>query len=344
MRDRAAVPEGFRLGVTRGDAPESKASSVLRRTPRNPMSMMDTPVLFLIFNRPEPTEKIWDLLRKIRPATLRIAADGPREGRADDFRNCAETRRIVQRIDWKCDVKYRFLEKNYGCRRAVSSAIDWFFSEFEEGIILEDDCLPHREFFSFCSAALKTYRFDERVMHVNGTVHFAPDSAARRAWFSRYALVWGWASWRRAWAKYDPRLFRYPFDALSEVFSDAEVLARWRELLKKTADRRPGFDDTWDFQWSAALFAADGVAVSPPVNLIRNIGMESGTHEMPDGAARSAAVPRTFSAAEITFPPASAMTDPGADARIFDMIYRKKALLSRIAGKIGKRARNGENS
>ena len=117
----------------------------------------------------------------IHPRRLFIAADGPRSGSDSDFRNCAAARLITQKPAWSCDVKYRFLEKNYGCRRAVSGAVDWFFSQVDEGIILEDDCLPSADFFHFCSAALKQYRNDEKIMHINGTVHLPPESPDKKA-------------------------------------------------------------------------------------------------------------------------------------------------------------------
>ncbi|MBQ9502191.1 MAG: nucleotide-diphospho-sugar transferase [Lentisphaeria bacterium] len=300
-----------------------------------PEKRVGVPVLFLVFNRPELTRRVWRVLRMIRPERLYVAADGPRAGNAADFRNCAGTRRIVQQLDWPCDVKYRFLEKNYGCRRAVSSAIDWFFSEVEEGIILEDDCLPCREFFSFCAEALKNYRHDARVMHVNGTVHFSPETSDFDAWFSRYAFVWGWASWRRAWKMYDPVLLNYPFDRLSGCFPDAAVKERWDELLRNTQAGKPGFDDTWAFQWSAALFANGGLAVSPRRSLIRNIGLDSGTHEMPDCPEVSFDGISVFSGGRIRFPPV-AEADAAADALTFDRIYRKKALPVRIADKLRK--------
>ena len=193
----------------------------------------DIPILFLIFNRPETTEKIFAAIRRMQPQKLFIAADGPRSGRDDDFRNCAAARLLTQKIDWPCEVQYRFLEKNYGCRRAVSGAVDWFFSHVEQGIILEDDCLPAPDFFYFCAAALKKYSDDKRVMHINGTVHQPPENLSYDAWFSRYALIWGWATWKRAWQKYNSTLFDYPFEKLQDVFPDREKQTRWHELLIK---------------------------------------------------------------------------------------------------------------
>lgn len=292
----------------------------------NPDLSFDVPILFLIFNRPETTQKVFDVIRLIRPRRLFVAADGPRPGMDADFRNCAAARLITHKIDWPCDVQYRFLEKNYGCRRAVSGAISWFFSQVEYGIVLEDDCLPSVDFFYFCSAALETYRDDERVMHVNGTIHVPPAGLKDNAWFSRYALVWGWASWRRAWKNYDPLLLNYPFAKLHKIF-DHEKSMRWRELLNNVRQNKSGFN-TWDFQWSAALFACNGIAVSPKVNLIQNIGIGSGTHEIRSSLQYSLPEEKVWDAEKIDLP-VSGYPDLSADDIIFDRVYRKTSLKQR---------------
>lgn len=300
----------------------------------NTTPQFDTPILFLLFNRPETTRKVFERIRLLRPRQLFIAADGPRSGSDSDFRNCASARLITQNIDWQCDVKYRFLEKNYGCRRAVSGAIDWFFSQVSEGIILEDDCFPSADFFHFCSAALKKYRNNEKIMHINGTVHAPPALLTHDAWFSRYALVWGWASWARAWQKYDPVLLNYPFDKLKEVFPESEKSSRWRELLASVQQNKSGFD-TWDFQWSAALFANDGLAVSPKCNLVENIGIGSGTHEISEKLQFSLPEKSIFLSGNINLPPLG-LPDKKADDFIFNTVYRKSPLSKRAAVKIKK--------
>lgn len=277
------------------------------------------PVLLLIFNRPELAARTFAAIRAAHPARLFIAADGPRHDRPDDFRNCALARLAVQKTDWPCDVRCRFLEHNYGCRAAVSSAIDWFFREVEAGIILEDDCEPSPAFFDFCSEALWKYRDDERVMHVNGTVFHTPGSGRENAWFSRYALVWGWAGWRRAWRHCDVSLCNYPWERLPEVFPDPVAAKRWRRLLVQVRDGRPGFDDSWAFPWSAALFARGAVAVSPPCNLVVNRGTAGGTHRMPGAAFRRPVVPE----GKLSFAfPDDCRPDDACDAALFRDIYR----------------------
>lgn len=239
-----------------------------------------TPILFLVFNRPETTAKVFEAIRKARPPQLFVAADGPRLNRAEEVERCVEVRKIATAVDWPCEVKTLFRESNLGCRVAVSSAIDWFFENVEEGIILEDDCLPHSDFFRFSQELLAHYRDDERVMHIGGS-NFLLDQKRESAsyYFSGYAHIWGWASWRRAWKYYDVELEKLDKEVLKENLHSPRAVKRWLEILTKVKSHAPGFD-TWDFQWNYALWVNNGLSVVPRSNLISNIGFDSGTHNL----------------------------------------------------------------
>src|SRR5262249_20722231 len=158
------------------------------------------PVLFLIFNRPNTTARVMEAIRTAGPGRLYVAADGPRDGNADEAKRCAEVRRIATQVDWPCEVQTLFRERNLGCRQAVSSAITWFFEQEQEGIILEDDCLPSPSFFPYCAELLARFRNDERIMCITGC-NFQQDMKGYpySYYFSKYHHVWGWATWRRAW-------------------------------------------------------------------------------------------------------------------------------------------------
>ena len=125
--------------------------------------MLDAPVLFLVFNRPDVTMRVFEAIRHARPRRLYVAADGPRAGISSETGKCEQTRQIATQVDWDCEVKTLFRSENLGCRVAVSSAIDWFFENEPEGIILEDDCLPHPTFFHFCQELLERYQHDQRI-------------------------------------------------------------------------------------------------------------------------------------------------------------------------------------
>jgi len=167
----------------------------------------NTPILFLVFNRPNTTQRVFNVIRQVKPKQLFVAADGPRRDKGADEEKCEATREIVKQIDWDCEVKTLFREENLGCGKAVSSAITWFFENVEEGIILEDDCLPNLDFFGYCEELLDRYRDNREVMFIGGD-NFQKGKKWGDAsyYFSAYNHVWGWATWKRTWDIYDFKL------------------------------------------------------------------------------------------------------------------------------------------
>lgn len=238
-------------------------------------------VLFIIFNRPDTTARVFERIKATRPARLYVAADGPRADRPDEAVLCGEARAIASKIDWECELKTLFRDSNAGCKEAVSSAISWFFDNEEEGIILEDDCLPADSFFSFCDAMLHKYRLDTRVRHITGG-NFQLGNVRGDAtyYFSKISHVWGWAGWRRVWQDYDKDLTRFEeADAqktFADVFSDPWLADAWYQIFKEL---KAGNIDTWDYQLGITNYFNNALCVVPNVNLISNIGFgENATH------------------------------------------------------------------
>jgi len=279
-----------------------------------------TPILLIVFNRPETTRRVLGAIRQAAPERLFVAADGPRPGRTGEAEKCAEVLKLVEEgIDWPCDVSYLRRETNLGCKRAVGSAIDWFFGEMEEGIILEDDCLPAPAFFPFCAELLDRYRGESRVAHIGG---FNCQAGRLRGpasyYFSRYFHVWGWATWRRAWKGFDLAMADYP-DFLAEGMLDKLFDRRaQREFWRRNFDAAfSGAIDTWDYQWVYRNLKDDRIAAVPNHNMIENIGFgEEATHT--GSAARG--LPRVSEGipSEIAHP-RFMVPDPGAD----DFTYRR---------------------
>jgi len=246
---------------------------------KNPLK---TPVLFLIFNRPDCTQKVFNEIRKAKPKQLFIAADGPRENISKDKEKCKKTREIVKNIDWDCEVKTLFRDKNLGCKYAVSGAIDWFFENVEEGIILEDDCLPSQSFFWFCQDLLRRYRNDNRVMHIGGHYHLNKKTKFYNYsyFFSIYTPIWGWATWKRAWKEYDVEIKTYPQfkkeKQIKNIFK-RKISQKNREKILDKVYR--GAIDTWDYQWDYSLRINNRLAIRPTTNLVENIGFnKDATH------------------------------------------------------------------
>jgi hypothetical protein len=236
--------------------------------------MLKTPVLFLIFNRPDVTFRVFEEIRKAQPEQLYIAADGPRQDKDGEGKKCEQARSIVNKIDWKCEVKTLFRDNNLGCRVAVSSAINWFFDNVEEGIIIEDDCLPDPSFFTFCQTLLEKYRDNEKIMHISGT-NFQKGLKRGSAsyYFSAMPMIWGWATWKRAWQQYSldlQGLEKCKIDGLFIEIFRKKYLADF--YFNKLIQTKQGNINTWDYQWSFTIWKQRGICITPNINLISNIG------------------------------------------------------------------------
>jgi len=242
---------------------------------------LETPILFVFFRRPDTAIRVFREIRKARPKKLFLAADGPREHLPNEARLCEQTRKDIESlIDWPCDVHRLYQEKNLGCREAVSSAIDWFFDNVEEGIILEDDTLPSPSFFRFAETMLERYRGDARVMHVSGNNHQHGRIRGDGAYYaSRFAHSWGWATWRRAWNLYDREMSGFPrnWDEIASLCNlPSRIKDWWNMALKNTRD---GVVNTWDFQWHYTVMKHEGICLLPNRNLVENVGVgEAATH------------------------------------------------------------------
>ncbi|MDX6612610.1 MAG: hypothetical protein QOD75_1796 [Blastocatellia bacterium] len=240
-----------------------------------------TPVAFLIFNRPETTALVFTEIAKARPAKLLVVADGPRPDHPEDVEKCAATRAIIDRVDWDCEVLRNFADKNLGCKVRVSGGIDWVFSEVEEAIILEDDCLPHPSFFPFCAELLERYREDERVMTISGLNLLGEWKSGNQSYFfSCLGGTWGWATWRRAWRHFDREIKSWPkardLRTVENLFPKPRQSSFWKDVFQKVYD---GKIDTWDYQWLLAGWLQGAWGIAPHVNLVRNIGFGAGaTH------------------------------------------------------------------
>jgi hypothetical protein len=284
----------------------------------------NTPILFLIFNRPNYTKRVFEEIRKIKPHLLFVVADGPRKGNMSDDQRCREARKVINQVDWKCEVITNFRDVNLGCKLSVSKGIDWFFENVEKGIILEDDTLPNRHFFYFCEELLDRFENDTRIMQISGTnFHFGWQRDNYSYYFSKYGIVWGWATWRRAWRMYDVNLSLYlkikKEKYLLDIYANHEDEAKFRELvLERTLHNKL---DTWDHQWWFAKLINSGLTVNPNKNLISNIGFGSdSTHTRSKDNIRANVPIET-----ISFPlrhPPFIIRDLISDQRLFATIFK----------------------
>ncbi len=230
-------------------------------------------IAFIIFNRPKYTQKVFDEIKKARPQKLFVIADGPRT--PEEAIRCKAARKIIDQVDWDCEVHKNYSPTNLGCKMRVASGISWFFEHVEEGIILEDDCVPDPTFFGFASDMLERYRDNAKIMMVAGSNSLSDYAIKDSYIFSKYFAIWGWATWRRAWQKYDLTMQTWPSKKRSGFLNTVYVEKYMVEHTTKLFDQAyNGEVDTWDTQWFYACLVSGGYSIVPKGNLISNIGIE----------------------------------------------------------------------
>jgi hypothetical protein len=245
----------------------------------------DTPILFITFKRPDTTRKVFEEIRKAKPKKLFLAQNYPRGKKFEDTENWKEVRSIIENIDWDCEIKRLYRDYYLEVKVSVSSALDWFFSHVEEGIILEDDCVPDQSFFPFCQELLEKYRDDKRIMMISGdNFQFGRNGTKDSYYFSRYFHIWGWATWKRAWKYYDVDMKVWPEICdngyLNNILLEKSVVKYWESVFNLVYN---GVINTWDYQWVFSCWIQGGLSIMPNQNLVSNIGFDMiGTHTKGD--------------------------------------------------------------
>lgn len=245
----------------------------------SPPHPLKTAVLFLVFNRPDTTKRVFEAIRIAKPPRLYIAADGPREYKPGEKEKVQLVRDyVINNIDWNCEVKTLFREKNLGCKYAVSSAITWFFENEEMGIILEDDCLPSQSFFWFCEVLLDKYNNDLRIWHISGNNFYSKVEKNNKYSYyfgGIYGSIWGWATWKSRWKNYDVEMENYyNLNESGILFNCYDGSKSVKHRIMQFERIKTGFN-TWDYQWAYCRFINSGLTIISSVNLISNIGFRN---------------------------------------------------------------------
>lgn len=246
----------------------------------------DIPILLIFFNRPETFEKVFEAVKKIKPLNLYLAQDGPRTNNPNDEKDILACRKIVENIDWECNVRYKYSDVNLGCGRGPESAISWAFETTDKLIILEDDCLPSNTFFEYCRELLIKYDKDSRVSYISGLNHFEEWNCGGNGYFfTKTGAIWGWATWRDEWQLNDYEMSNfndyYIQKGLKYVIKDrfaySDRLKAWEkaQLSRKNNDKL----SYWDMQWGYVKYSQNKLVIVPQKNLITNVGIgEKSTH------------------------------------------------------------------
>lgn len=241
---------------------------------------LNTPVALIFFTRYDTFEKVFAEVRKAKPKELFLIQDGPRENHSNDLENIEKCRKIAENIDWDCKVYKNYSETNLGCGRRPASGISWVFEHTDRVIILEDDCIPCETFFPYCEEMLERYKDDERISYISGLNHFEEwDCDKFSYFFTKTGAIWGWATWKRAWARYD-----YYVNAINNTYTKKMLLYQFCD--KYAGERRiKTWEETyidlknnkklsfWDAQWGIVKFSQSQFVIVPKYNQIHNIGV-----------------------------------------------------------------------
>jgi len=238
-------------------------------------SLLSTPVVFLVFNRPDTTQKVFEVIRQAKPKKLLVVADGPRQDKPEEAEKCKAVRSIIDTVDWDCEVLKNYSDVNLGSYKRNSSGLTWAFNNVEEAIILEDDCVPDLSFFRFCEELLDYYRHDKRIMMISGNnFQFGRKRTNYSYYFSQYSHIWGWATWKRTWKTIDLEMKNWPefrdYLGLESILNNYFSRRYWYKLFQNMYLRKRRL--AWDYQLQLACYMQNGLSIIPHVNLVSNIG------------------------------------------------------------------------
>jgi len=310
-----AIPRYF-LGLSSSEHSLAQSGNLLLTMTKN--LVLQTPVVFMIFNRPVLTKQVFAEIRRAQPAKLLVVADGPRFPKERE--KCAAARGIIEHgVDWDCSVLVNYSEVNLGCKRRVSSGLDWAFEQCEEAIILEDDCVPHPTFFRYCAELLERYRDDNRIAYIAGENSFFGYRRYQYSYyFSHYSGIWGWATWQRFWKYNDVEIKLWP-ELKKKGWLDDMFRQKKEALFGQDAWDRMDEIDSWDYQLLFTQLVQGACSISSNVNLVSNIGFgPDATHTKSPNSIR-ANMPTEPMQFPLKHPPFM-IVDRASDKRRFDLI------------------------
>lgn len=255
--------------------------------------MKKTPVVLIIYNRPDTTARVFDEIRRYEPAILYVVADGYKTGDANDEKKVENTRKLINNVDWDCDVRLNYADANLGCRTRIQTGLDWVFNQSERAVILEDDCLPNQDFFAFCDEILSRYQNEPEIMHVSGSNYlFNQIEIEFSYYFSIFNHCSGWATWSRAWKNFDPEIKSWPYlketGFLFNLFDNDKSRTYWENAFQGVYEMQI---DSWAYCWTLACWINNGLTVIPRQNLITNIGYGLNATHTKNARSRFAEIP-----------------------------------------------------
>lgn len=287
---------------------------------------MKIPVVVIIFNRPDKTKILYESLKKYKPSKLLIISDGPRSNFANEKGKVVQSRKIFEKIEWECEILFNNSETNLGCRERIISGLNWVFSKVEKAIILEDDCIPTTEFFTYMEILLDRYQDRKKISSICGTNFLSDSYEVKDSYlYSKYCNVWGWGTWKDRWFKIDSQLKglgkikKKKF--LIKYLGSFRAYLYWHWLLDRV-DRKK--IDSWAYIWNFTNFIEEKISIIPSTNLLTNIGIgkdSNHTQSLPYKYISS-----QESTKKLTFPlkyPSNFLLDSEHDLKVEDTIFSK---------------------
>ncbi|MGC9151225.1 MAG: nucleotide-diphospho-sugar transferase [Microbacter sp.] len=235
----------------------------------------DVPILFQIYNSLETSLRVFEEIKKVRPLHFYLVQDGYRRNYLHEESECLQVREaILAKIDWECHLVTLFRKNNLGPGKGTADAIKWFFDQVEYGIVLEHDCLPHPDFFDFCSSLLYKYKNTDQIKLINGSNYQMEKKFNKSSYyFCSSGQLWGWAGWKRTFINYTADINQIDYDSLSKkiksLFKTRREQYYWGQTYQWIKNKQV---DTWDYQLMYMIWQEKGLIIQPNVNLISNIG------------------------------------------------------------------------
>jgi len=237
--------------------------------------MFKTPVLLILYNRVDETHNLFQIIRKIKPEKLYVAADGANRKIPIDYQICLKTRSVIM-PEWKCEIKYLFHDEHLGKSKNVHQAISWLFEHEEEGIILFDDTLPNIDFFHYCEQLLERYRNVPEVMHIGANYLERRKKYLKDSYhYTAYSFIWGFATWRSAWKGFNLEIRKNSDELFNNVVNKYVTNPLEKIFCHRIYNTLSKYNlDYWEYQYNFHIWMHSGLCISPNVNLVTNVGFK----------------------------------------------------------------------
>lgn len=244
--------------------------------------MVETPVLFITFARPDYARQTWEGIKAAKPKTLYFYSNKGRDKKEGEVERNNEIRAYVNEIDWKCDLHTWFREETANVYDSLRGAIDWLFDNEERGIVLEEDCVPTKAFFSFVDQLIVKFENEKNVWCISGDNFIDDNLIPNDYYFSQYHYMYGWATWADRWHKIDWYSSWNKKDFVASHFKELYKTKRQINYRVKELKRLSDFINTtncWDYKFGYTIDCYKGLTVHPKYHLVTNVGIMGAHHK-----------------------------------------------------------------